>query len=115
MTLGGRSAVGFRGRNPCPLRQQWRERCCPHPPPIPHPHPLPTPPIPVLQATDVWAQLAQLKHVVSEPRGGGGEELRGVMTEYYEAIEGGKGGLFMAVCRGKVGCWWWCWCWWGCC
>lgn len=54
-----------------------------------------------LQANGVWGQLAALKKVVTEPKGTG-EAFDGVMKEYYGAIRKGQGGLFMAVCRGKV-------------
>lgn len=54
-----------------------------------------------LQANGVWGQLTALKKVVTEPKGTG-EALNGVMKEYYGAIRKGQGGLFMAVCRGKV-------------
>ncbi len=56
-----------------------------------------------MQATGLWKKLAKLKHVVQEPRTGGNEGLQKVMAEYYGAISRGEGGLFMAVCRGKVG------------
>ncbi|GAB4818658.1 hypothetical protein N2152v2_005704 [Parachlorella kessleri] len=54
------------------------------------------------KATGLWKKLAKLKHVVQEPRTGGNEGLQKVMAEYYGAISRGEGGLFMAVCRGKV-------------
>ena len=54
-----------------------------------------------LQANGVWAELAALKKVVTEPKGTG-EAFDGVMKDYYGAIRKGQGGLFMAVCRGKV-------------
>ena len=56
----------------------------------------------LLQATGTWAQICALKTVVSEPRGTG-DNFDSCMTEYYAAIKSGKGGLMMAVCRGKVG------------
>lgn len=49
-----------------------------------------------------WSRLAQLKQVVTEPKGGGPEALKSVMAEYYDGVAVGRGGLFMAVCRGKV-------------
>ena len=54
-----------------------------------------------LQANGMWGQLTALKKVVTEPKGTG-EAFDGVMKEYYGAIRKGQGGLFMAVCRGKV-------------
>ena len=53
------------------------------------------------QANGLWGQLTALKKVVSEPKGTG-EAFDAVMKEYYTAIRKGQGGLFMAVCRGKV-------------
>ena len=41
--------------------------------------------------------------MVVEPKGTG-EAFDGVMKDYYGAIKKGQGGLFMAVCRGKVTC-----------
>lgn len=54
-----------------------------------------------LQANGLWGQLAALKKVVMEPKGTG-EAFDTVMKDYYTAIRRGQGGLFMAVCRGKV-------------
>lgn len=54
-----------------------------------------------VQASGVWEELAALKKVVTEPKGTG-EAFEGVMKDYYGAIRKGQGGLFMAVCRGKV-------------
>lgn len=56
-----------------------------------------------LQANGVWGELTALKKVVTEPKGTG-EAFDGVMKDYYGAIKKGQGGLFMAVCRGKVTC-----------
>ena len=56
----------------------------------------------LLQATGTWAQICALKTVVSEPRGTG-DNFDSCMAEYYAAIKSGRGGLMMAVCRGKVG------------
>ena len=56
-----------------------------------------------LQTNGVWGELAALKKVVTEPKGTG-EAFDGVMKDYYGAIKKGQGGLFMAVCRGKVTC-----------
>ena len=54
------------------------------------------------KATGVYRKLTTLKKVVHEPRTGGAEALQTVMRDYYQAISTGHGGLFMAVCRGKV-------------
>ena len=54
-----------------------------------------------MQANGLWGQLAALKKVVTEPKGTG-EAFDTVMKDYYTAIRRGQGGLFMAVCRGKV-------------
>jgi Fanconi anemia group J protein len=54
-----------------------------------------------MQANGLWSQLAALKKVVTEPKGTG-EAFDTVMKDYYTAIKRGQGGLFMAVCRGKV-------------
>lgn len=54
-----------------------------------------------MQANGLWSQLAALKKVVTEPKGTG-EAFDTVMKDYYTAINRGQGGLFMAVCRGKV-------------
>ena len=55
----------------------------------------------ILQVNGLWGQLTALKKVVTEPKGTG-EAFDTVMKEYYSAIRKGQGGLFMAVCRGKV-------------
>ena len=55
----------------------------------------------MLQTNGIWGQLAALKKVVTEPKGTG-DAFDGVMRDYYGAIRKGQGGLFMAVCRGKV-------------
>lgn len=54
------------------------------------------------KVTGMWSRLSQLKHLVVEPRGGGPDALQSVINDYYNAIAEKKGGLFMAVCRGKV-------------
>ncbi len=54
-----------------------------------------------MQTNGLWGQLAALKKVVTEPKGTG-EAFDTVMKDYYTAIRRGQGGLFMAVCRGKV-------------
>ena len=42
-----------------------------------------------------------MKPVVCEPRGSGGDFDR-VMADYYAGIQQQRGGVFLAVCRGKV-------------
>jgi hypothetical protein len=54
-----------------------------------------------LQATGLWGQMEGLKQVVCEPRQAG-NAFESAIQEYYQAIKSGRGGLFMAVCRGKV-------------
>lgn len=49
----------------------------------------------------MWAQLSRLKHIVAEPRQAG-DAFETAINQYYKAIADGRGGLFMAVCRGKV-------------
>jgi Fanconi anemia group J protein len=51
--------------------------------------------------TGVWNQLQQLKQIVPEPRKAG-DEFDAAIAQYYKAVAEGRGGLFMAVCRGKV-------------
>lgn len=46
-------------------------------------------------------QLQRIKAVFSEPRAAG-DAFDTAIRRYYEAVDGGQGGLFMAVCRGKV-------------
>lgn len=53
------------------------------------------------QATGLWGELCALKTVVAEPRGAG-DDFDSVMRQYYGAVASGAGGLFLAVCRGKV-------------
>ena len=53
------------------------------------------------QATGLWSELCTLKTVVAEPRGAQ-DDFDTVMRQYYGAIASGVGGLFLAVCRGKV-------------
>lgn len=47
-------------------------------------------------------QLRSIKPVWKEPQGGSAEELEESIQEYYVAIKSGQGGIFFAVCRGKV-------------
>ena len=52
--------------------------------------------------TGIMDEMSQLKAFVQEPRSGGAEALKKTMEEYYEGINSNRGGLFFAVCRGKV-------------
>ncbi|KAL4419625.1 hypothetical protein ABPG77_008566 [Micractinium sp. CCAP 211/92] len=54
------------------------------------------------KSTGTLKQLGELKKVVQEPRGGGQDALKKTMADYYGAIQSGSGGIFFAVCRGKV-------------
>lgn len=70
------------------------------------------------QSTGLWSQLSDRKTVVSEPRGGDKFEFDDIMHQFYHAVRTGEdeecdetdsdtessvdGGLFLAVCRGKV-------------
>jgi hypothetical protein len=47
------------------------------------------------------AQLQRVKAVFSEPRQAG-DAFDTSIRRYYQAVDEGQGGLFMAVCRGKV-------------
>ena len=42
-----------------------------------------------------------MKPAVCEPRGSG-EDFEKVMVSYYDGIKKGAGGIFFAICRGKV-------------
>ena len=53
------------------------------------------------QATPIWKELTELKRIVCEPRGAGGE-FETTMKDYYAAIEAGRGAIFFAIFRGKV-------------
>lgn len=55
----------------------------------------------VLQLTGLWKDLNDKKPVCCEPRGTG-EHFNAVMDGYYAGVRAGKGGLLLAVCRGKV-------------
>ncbi len=57
-----------------------------------------------MQESGTLRELQALKHVVQEPRQAG-DVFDKTIASYYEAIRKGKGGLFVAVCRGKVGLW----------
>lgn len=52
--------------------------------------------------TGVMDEMRRMKTFVQEPRSGGAEALKKTMDEYYEGINSDQGGLFFAVCRGKV-------------
>lgn len=52
--------------------------------------------------TGTFQRMTSLKPHVEEPRTGGAEALRKTMNQYYRSINEGQGGLFFAVCRGKV-------------
>lgn len=54
-----------------------------------------------MQGSGLWAQINGLKKIVCEPRGTG-DLFDKAMSDYYSAIRRGKGGIFMAICRGKV-------------
>lgn len=52
--------------------------------------------------TGIMEDITSCKPFVQEPRGGGTEALKEVMEKYYQGINSGCGGVFLAVCRGKV-------------
>ena len=54
-----------------------------------------------VQGSGLWSQINGLKKIVCEPRGTG-DLFDKAMSDYYSAIRRGKGGIFMAICRGKV-------------
>ena len=54
-----------------------------------------------VQTTDVWRDIEALKEIVTEPRESG-RAFEASIATYTRAVEGGKGALLMAVCRGKV-------------
>lgn len=49
----------------------------------------------------MWQQIGAVKPVVQEPRGTG-ELFDSAMREFYAGIDGGRGAVLFAVCRGKV-------------
>ncbi|KAK9863411.1 hypothetical protein WJX84_010706 [Apatococcus fuscideae] len=53
------------------------------------------------QGNGMWSQINGLKKIICEPRGTG-DLFDKAMSDYYSAIRKGKGGIFMAICRGKV-------------
>ncbi|KAM7443565.1 Fanconi anemia group J protein [Porites harrisoni] len=70
------------------------------------------------QSTGLWSKLMDRKIIVSEPRGGDKSEFDDIMHQFYHAVRTSEdeesaeldsddesnvdGGLFLAVCRGKV-------------
>ena len=54
------------------------------------------------QQTGLWKALEKEKQISSEPRGAG-DAFDKAIAGYYKAVKHGRGGLFLAVCRGKVG------------
>lgn len=54
-----------------------------------------------LQDTGLLTKLQRVKAVFQEPRQAG-DAFDLAIRRYYEAVDGGQGGMFMAVCRGKV-------------
>ena len=54
-----------------------------------------------MQSTGLWAQLREVKEIVTEGREAG-KGFDDAMAKYYAAIKRGSGALFIAVCRGKV-------------
>lgn len=57
--------------------------------------------MPLMQVTGLWARLEAIKALVCEPRGTG-DEFDTVMSDFYTAINDGRGAIFFAICRGKV-------------
>lgn len=57
-----------------------------------------------LFSSGAWRELKKIKPLWTEPQGGSAEDLEKSIQEYYEAIKEGMGGIFFAVCRGKVCC-----------
>lgn len=55
----------------------------------------------VCNCADRWAQLTAAKPAWTEPHAA--DELDVSIAQYYAAIKSGRGGLYIAVCRGKVG------------
>eukprot|EP00884_Botryococcus_braunii_P014096 jgi/Botrbrau1/22688/Bobra.0132s0029.3 len=53
------------------------------------------------ELTGLWQALNDIKPVRCEPRGTG-DHFDAVMDSYYSGVRSGKGGLLLAVCRGKV-------------
>ncbi|MEW5305652.1 MAG: hypothetical protein WDW36_008178 [Sanguina aurantia] len=53
------------------------------------------------QSTSTWESLQSVKEVVVEPRGSQ-KEFDERLETYYAAVKANRGGLFIAVCRGKA-------------
>ncbi|EDV21730.1 uncharacterized protein TRIADDRAFT_30066 [Trichoplax adhaerens] len=60
------------------------------------------------QNTDTWNSLNAVKIVIAEPRGGNKSDFDDLLQKFYDSVtalnmmSGPSGGLFLAVCRGKV-------------
>ena len=52
------------------------------------------------QNSGIWSRIDNLKRILFEPQRK--DALSTAMKDYYEEVRTGKGGCFMAVCRGKV-------------
>ena len=52
------------------------------------------------QNSGIWGRIDNLKRILVEPQRK--DALSTAMKEYYDEVKSGKGGCFMAVCRGKV-------------
>ena len=52
------------------------------------------------QNCGIWSRIDQIKRIMVEPQRK--EALGLVMSDYYTEVKGGRGAVFMAVCRGKV-------------
>jgi len=52
------------------------------------------------QNCGIWSRIDQVKRIMVEPQRK--EALGLVMSDYYAEVKGGRGAVFMAVCRGKV-------------
>eukprot|EP00092_Neocalanus_flemingeri_P017682 GFUD01019128.1.p1 GENE.GFUD01019128.1~~GFUD01019128.1.p1 ORF type:complete len:936 (+),score=293.78 GFUD01019128.1:31-2838(+) len=52
------------------------------------------------QNSGIWNRIDNLKRILVEPQRK--DALSTAMKEYYEEVRTGRGGCFMAVCRGKV-------------
>ncbi|PNW78438.1 hypothetical protein CHLRE_09g397350v5 [Chlamydomonas reinhardtii] len=53
------------------------------------------------KATGLWSRLEGCKTLVTEGREAG-KGFEDAMSRYYAAVRSGRGGLFMAICRGKA-------------
>jgi len=52
------------------------------------------------QNSGIWNRIDNIKRILVEPQRK--DALSTAMKEYYEEVKTGRGGCFMAVCRGKV-------------